>query len=114
VTGRRGGRRTELEDCHKETRGYWKLKEEQSIAMCGELALGEAVDWLWERLWTCRKTDCGVNGYAVAYRRLCNDQSVLSKCMWCVHRTRQLHTNKQCAFCRPVPVQFNCICFLTL
>jgi len=28
VTGRGGRRRTELQDCLKETRGYWKLKEE--------------------------------------------------------------------------------------
>ena len=28
VTGRRGRRRTELQDCLKEARGYWKLKEE--------------------------------------------------------------------------------------
>ena len=28
VTGRRGRRSAELLDCLKETRGYWKLKEE--------------------------------------------------------------------------------------
>jgi hypothetical protein len=28
VTGRRGRRRKQLLDDHKETRGYWKLKEE--------------------------------------------------------------------------------------
>jgi hypothetical protein len=35
------------------------------------------------------------------------DQSVLSKCVWCLHHTRQLHTNRHCALCRSVPVQFN-------
>jgi hypothetical protein len=28
----------------KETRGYWTLKEEHCIALCGEVALEEAVD----------------------------------------------------------------------
>jgi hypothetical protein len=43
VTGRRGRRRTELLDCLKEMKGYWKLKE-------------EAVDrTVWrKRLWTYR------------------------------------------------------------
>jgi len=41
VTGRRGRRRKQLLDDRKETGGYRKLKEE---ALCGELALEEAVD----------------------------------------------------------------------
>ena len=43
----------QLLDVLKETRGYWELRE-------------EALDWtlensLWKRLWTCRKTDDGMN-----------------------------------------------------
>jgi len=41
VTGRRGRRRRKLLDDLKEMRGYSHLKE----------------NWLWKRLWTCRKTD---------------------------------------------------------
>ena len=68
VTGRRGIRRTELQDYLKETRRYWKLKEEAVDRTvwrtgfgksCG-LALGEAVDWLWERLWTGFGRCCGL------------------------------------------------------
>jgi hypothetical protein len=40
VTGRRGRRRTELQDCLKERRGYWKLKRKQSIALCGGRGCG--------------------------------------------------------------------------
>jgi hypothetical protein len=43
VTGRRGRRREQLLDGLNEKRGYWKLKEEAYIALCGELALEEAV-----------------------------------------------------------------------
>jgi hypothetical protein len=55
VTGRRGRRRKQLLDDCKEERGYWKLKEEALIALCGELALEGAVDhrktmWWW---WWC-------------------------------------------------------------
>jgi hypothetical protein len=38
----------------KETRGYWKLKEEA-------LDLGVCENSLWKRLWTCRKTDYETN-----------------------------------------------------
>jgi hypothetical protein len=50
VTGRRGRRCKQLLNDIKETRGYWKLKEE---AFYGELAL--------EKLWACRKTGYGMN-----------------------------------------------------
>jgi hypothetical protein len=95
VTGRRGRRRTELLDCLKETRGYWKLKE-------------EAVD---RTVW---RTGCGRGGGPVARQTAVrmvmqqptgvseSDQSVLSVCMWCLHRTCQLHTNKHCALCQSV------------
>ena len=56
VTGRRGRRRAELLDYLKGTRGYWKLK-------AGGSSRSHCVwNWLWESLWTCRKTDYGVNG----------------------------------------------------
>ena len=41
MTGRRGRRRRKLLDELKERRGYCQLKE---IALCGELALEEALD----------------------------------------------------------------------
>ena len=44
VTGRRGRRRRKLLDDLKERRGYCHLKEEDLIALCGELALEEALD----------------------------------------------------------------------
>jgi hypothetical protein len=47
VTGRRGRRRRKLLDDLKERRGYSHLKEE---ALCGELALEEALDLSYERL----------------------------------------------------------------
>jgi hypothetical protein len=43
------GKRRRLDDL-KERRRYWKLKEE---------ALDRTV--FWKRLWTCHKTDCGMN-----------------------------------------------------
>jgi hypothetical protein len=52
-TERQERRRKQLLDDHKETRGYWKLKQE---------ALDHSVEnSLWKRQWTCRKTDCGMN-----------------------------------------------------
>jgi hypothetical protein len=46
VTGSRGRRRRKLLDDLKERRGYSYLKE-------------EALDrTMWNRLWTCRETDC--------------------------------------------------------
>jgi len=46
---RRGGSRKQLLDDLKETRGYWKLKEE---------ALDRSVEnWLWKRLWSYCKTE---------------------------------------------------------
>jgi hypothetical protein len=53
VTRRQGWRCQQVLDDLKETRGYLKLKEEaldHSLKKC-----------LWKRLWTCRKTDCGMN-----------------------------------------------------
>ena len=47
-----GRRRKQLLEDIGETIGYWKLKH--YIALCEE-------NWLWKRLWTCRKTDCGMN-----------------------------------------------------
>ena len=44
VKGRRGRRRKQLLDNLKETRGYWKLKEEIVITLCALLALKEAVN----------------------------------------------------------------------
>jgi hypothetical protein len=44
VTGRRGRRLKSLLDDLKEKRGYWKLKEEALIALCGKLAFEEAMD----------------------------------------------------------------------
>jgi hypothetical protein len=44
VTGRQGRRRRKLLNDLKERRGYCRLKE-------------EALEELWKRLWTCRKTD---------------------------------------------------------
>jgi hypothetical protein len=49
VMGIRGRRRKQLVDDLKEKGGYCKLKEET------------AEDSLWKRLWTCHKTDCGMN-----------------------------------------------------
>jgi len=44
VTGRRGRRRRKPLDDLKERRGYCHLEEEALIALCGELALEEALD----------------------------------------------------------------------
>jgi hypothetical protein len=33
----------------KEKRGYWKLKEEALVALCGKLALEESVDLSYDR-----------------------------------------------------------------
>jgi hypothetical protein len=44
VTEREGRRHKQLLDDLKETTGYYKLKEEAKLALCGELALEEAVD----------------------------------------------------------------------
>jgi hypothetical protein len=53
VMGRRGRRRKQLPDL-KETRKYWKLKDE-APERTEEKSL-------WKRLWTCRKTDYEING----------------------------------------------------
>jgi hypothetical protein len=45
--GTRGRRRKQILDDLKEKRGYWKLKEG---ALCGELALEEAMNQSLERL----------------------------------------------------------------
>ena len=60
VTGRRGGRRTELQDCLRRLKGTGNCKRRQSFALCGELALGESVNWLWERLCTSFGRGCGL------------------------------------------------------
>ena len=44
MIGRQGRRRRKLPDPLKERRGYSHLKEEAQIALCGELALEEALD----------------------------------------------------------------------
>jgi hypothetical protein len=44
VTERQGRRRRKLLDDLKERRGYSHLKEEALVALCGELALEEALD----------------------------------------------------------------------
>jgi hypothetical protein len=44
VTGRQGRRRRKLLDDLKKMRGHSHLKEEAGIALCGELALEEALD----------------------------------------------------------------------
>jgi len=44
VTGRRGRRRRKLLDDLKEMRGFSHLKEEALDALCGELALEEALN----------------------------------------------------------------------
>ena len=44
VTGRKGRRRKQLLNDLKEKRGFWKLKDETLVALCGQLALEEAVD----------------------------------------------------------------------
>jgi hypothetical protein len=46
VTGRRDRRHKQLLDDLQETRGYWKLKEEELDPLCGGLALEEAMDLL--------------------------------------------------------------------
>jgi hypothetical protein len=42
-TRRRRRKLRQLVDDHKENRRYWKSKEEVLIALCGELALEEAM-----------------------------------------------------------------------
>jgi hypothetical protein len=44
ITGTRERRYKQLPDYLKERRGYWKLQEEALIALCGELALEEAME----------------------------------------------------------------------
>jgi len=46
VTGRRGRRRRKLLDDLTERRGYSHSKEEALDRICGELALGKALDLL--------------------------------------------------------------------
>jgi hypothetical protein len=41
---KRGRRHKQVLDDLKETWKHWKLKEEEQIALCGELALEEAMD----------------------------------------------------------------------
>jgi len=56
MTGRRGRRRKQPMDYRKETRRYWKLKEEERGSTRSH-CLGS---WLLRRLWTCRETRNGV------------------------------------------------------
>jgi len=51
VTGRRGRRIRQLQNDIKDMRGYCKLNEEALDALCGELALKEAMDSSYNRLW---------------------------------------------------------------
>ena len=44
MTVRQGRRRKQQLDDLRETRGYWKFKEEALDRTCGELALEEAMD----------------------------------------------------------------------
>jgi len=44
VKGRQGRRHKQILDDLKETRGYWKVKEEALATVCGELPLEAAVD----------------------------------------------------------------------
>ena len=53
VTRTQERRRKQLMDKLKERRRYWKL-EEKALAVTLE-------NWLWKRVWTCRKTDCVMN-----------------------------------------------------
>jgi hypothetical protein len=50
VTKRRGRRRKKLLDELKERRGYFHLKEEALIALCGRIVLEEALDLLSDRI----------------------------------------------------------------
>ena len=60
MIGRRGRWHKQLLVNRKETWGYWKLKNE---------ALDHTVEnSLWKRLWTCRKTDCGMDGWSFLTR----------------------------------------------
>jgi len=55
---RRGRRRKQLLNTLKKTKEYWKLKAEM---------LDCAVDnSFWKGLWTCLKTDYGMNEYCAA------------------------------------------------
>jgi hypothetical protein len=54
VTQKQGRRRKKLLDNLKETGRYWKLKKISSRSHSLENSL-------WKRLWTCRKTDYGMN-----------------------------------------------------
>ena len=48
MTERQGSRRKQLLGNLKKTRGCWKLRES---------TLSHSLEnWLWKRLWTCRKT----------------------------------------------------------
>jgi len=59
--GRRENRRNQLLDGLKEATGYWKLNE--------KALWSRSVDWLWQRLSSCRKTDYEMNVYHNRYRR---------------------------------------------
>jgi len=53
--GRLGRRRKQLLDDLKETRGYWKLKEEALACTLWRILLGRGYGNV------CRKTDCHIN-----------------------------------------------------
>jgi hypothetical protein len=55
VTERLGRRRRKLLDDLKEGRGYSYVKGGNSRSHCVDSSL-------WKRLWTCRETDCLMNG----------------------------------------------------
>ena len=59
VTGRRGRRRRNLLD---------DLKERRILSFEGGCSRSHYVEnWLWKRLWTCRKTDCWMHECGFAY-----------------------------------------------
>jgi hypothetical protein len=82
VEGRRGRRRKQILNDRKETSGYWNWKKKHWFALCGELALEDAMDllvrqtteWMNERIneWLNDMEFLlrGVNTLSVLYQRL--------------------------------------------
>jgi len=48
---RGGGRRRQLVGDLKEMKMYWKSMRKQNTTLCGELALEEAMDLCYDKLW---------------------------------------------------------------
>jgi len=94
VTGRGGIRRKHLLGDLEGTRGFWKLKRGSTRSYCVE-------NWLWKRLWTCLKTDFGMNelmNELISESRLWCSETVwwiYCSCLFCVmqqmHRYIVLH-----------------------